>query len=205
MASGPINHFMANRRGNSGDSGIGSQITAGGGCSHEIKRHLLLGRRAMTNLDSILKSRDITLLTKMCLVKTMVFSCGHVWMCELNHKESWALKNWCFWTVVLEKALESPLDCKEIKPVNLKGNKVWCWIWSSLAMWCEKLTSWKSPSFGERLKAGEGEDWGWDGWMASPTRCTWVWVSSRCWWWTGKPGVLHPWGCKELDTTEWLS
>ena len=73
MASGPINHFMANRRGNSGDSGIGSQITAGGDYSHEIKRHLLPGRRAMTNLDSILKSRDITLLTKMCLVKTMVF------------------------------------------------------------------------------------------------------------------------------------
>ena len=83
------------------------------------KRRLLLGRKAMTNLDSILKSRDIiTLPTKVHLVKTMVFSSSHVWMRELDYKENWAQKNWCFWTVVLEKTLESPLDCKEIIPVN---------------------------------------------------------------------------------------
>ena len=93
---------------------LGSKITADGDCSREIKRRLLLGRKVMTNLDSILKSRDITLSTKVCLVKAMVFSSGHVWMWELDYKESWALKNWCFWTVVLEKTLESPLDCKEI-------------------------------------------------------------------------------------------
>ena len=79
----------------------------------------------MTNLDSILKSRDITLPTKVHLVKAMVFFCGHVWMLELDCEEGWALKNWCFWTVVLEKTLESPLDCKEIQPVHSKGEQPW--------------------------------------------------------------------------------
>ena len=96
----------------------GSKIPADGDCSHEIKRCLLLERKAMTNLDSILKSTDITLPTKVCLVKAMVFLVV-MYGCEsLNYKESWAPKNWCFWTVVLEKTLESPLDCKELKPVN---------------------------------------------------------------------------------------
>ena len=107
---------------------LGSIITADVDCSHEIKRHLLLGRKTMTNLDSILKSRDITLLTKLCLVKAIVFSSSHVWMWELDHKESLAPKNWWFWTVVLEKTLESPLDCKEIKAVNPKGNQSWLFI-----------------------------------------------------------------------------
>ena len=100
----------------------GSKITADGDCSHEIKRLLLLGRKAMTNLDRILKSRDITLSTKVHLVKAMVFPVV-TYGCELGHKESWALKNWCFSTVMLEKTLESLLDCKEIKPVNPKGNQ----------------------------------------------------------------------------------
>ena len=102
----------------------GSKITADGDCSHEIKRCLLLGRKAMTNLDSILKHRDITLPTKVHLVKAMVFSVTYG--CESwDYKESWMPKNWCFWTVVLEKTLESPLNCKEIQPVNLKGNPSW--------------------------------------------------------------------------------
>ena len=92
---------------------LGSKITADGDLSHEIKRCLLLGRKAMTNLDSLLKSRDISLPTKVRLVKAMVgFSSSHIWMWELDYKESWALKNWCFWTVALEKTLASPLDCK---------------------------------------------------------------------------------------------
>ena len=108
---------------------FGSKITADGECSYEIKRRLLLGRKAMTNLDSILKSRDIiTLLTKVHLVKSYDFSSSHVWMWELDYKESWARKNWCFWTVVLEKTLESALDCKGIKPVQLKGNQSWIFI-----------------------------------------------------------------------------
>ena len=98
---------------------MGSKITADGDCSPEIKRCLLLGRKLMTNLDSILKNRDITLPTKVCLVKAMVFpgSCMDV---RVGHKESWLPKNWCFWNVVLEKTLESPLDCKEIQPVHPK-------------------------------------------------------------------------------------
>ena len=105
--------------------GGGSKITADGEWSHEIKRHLLLGGKAMTNLDSILKSRDITLPTKVHLVKAMVFPSSHVWIWELDSKESWGPKNWCFWTVVLEKTLESPLDCKEIQLVHAKGNQSW--------------------------------------------------------------------------------
>ena len=104
---------------------LGSKITADGDCSHEIERCLLLGRKAMTNLAIILKSRDITLSTKVCIVKAMVFSSSHVWMLELDHKKGWALKNWCLWTVVLEKTLESPLDCKEIQPDHPKGNQSW--------------------------------------------------------------------------------
>ena len=88
----------------------------------------LFGRIAMTNLDSILKGRDFTLPTKLHLIKGMVFSSSHMWMWELDYKESWVPKNWCFWTVVLEKTLESPLDCKEIQPVNPKRNQSWIFI-----------------------------------------------------------------------------
>ena len=101
-----------------------SKITADGDCSHEIKRHLLLGWEAMTNLERLLKSRDITLAAKVHIQSHGFFS-SHVWMWELEHKEGWAPKNWCFWTVVLEKTLETTLDCKEIKPVNPKGNQSW--------------------------------------------------------------------------------
>ena len=105
---------------------LGSKITADGDCSHEIKRCLLLGKKVMTNLDNIFKSRDITLSTKVRLVTG--FPSGHVWMWELDYKESWAPKDWCFWTVVLEKTLESPLDIKEIQPVHRKGNQSWVFI-----------------------------------------------------------------------------
>ena len=100
-----------------------SKITADGDCSHEIKRHLLFGRKAMTNLDSILKSQRHWVAKKGLSIQSYGFSSSHVWMWELDHKESWELKNWCFWTVVLEKTLESPLDCKEIQPVHPKGNQ----------------------------------------------------------------------------------
>ena len=101
------------------------------------------------------------------------FSSSHVWMWELNYKESWALKNWCFWTVVFEKTLESPLECKEMKQVNPKGNQLWIFTGRTdadaeapilLATWCEELTHWKRPWCWERLKArGEGDNRGWDG------------------------------------------
>ena len=113
MASGPITSWQIDGQTvETVDDFIflGSKITADGDCSHEMKRRLLLRRKVMTNLGSILKSRDITLPTKVQLVKAMVFPMvmlGHKER-ELGHKESWALKNWCFWTVVLEKTLESP-------------------------------------------------------------------------------------------------
>ena len=134
---------------------FGSKITGDGDCSHEIRRCLLLGRKAMTKLDSILKSRDITLLTKVHIVRADFSSC-HVWMWELNYKESWALKNWCFWTVVLEKTLQSPLDYKEIKAVDLKANQPWIFIGRTDAgtpiLWPPNAKSWllrKDPFIGK--------------------------------------------------------
>ena len=122
-------------------------------------------------------------------------------MRKLDCKESWVPKNWCFWTVVLEKTLESPLDCKEIQPVHPKGNQSWIVTGrtdseaetpNSLATWCQELTHLKRLWCWERLKAGgEGDDRGWDGWIASPIQWTCIWASSRSWWWTGKPGVLQ--------------
>ena len=177
---------------------LGSKITADGDYSHKIRRCLHLGRKVMANLDSILKSRDITLPTKICIVKAMVFSNSHVWMWELDHKECWAPKDWCFWTVMLEKTFESPLDSKEIKPVNAKRNQSWIFIGRTdaklklqyaghLMRSADSLE--KTLTLG-RLKAGEGDDRRWGGWMTSPTQWTWVWASSRRWWRTGKPGVL---------------
>ena len=104
---------------------LGSKITADGDCSQEIKRCLLLRRKAMTNLDSILKSRDITSPTKVCLVKAMVFPVVMYGYESWTIKDSWAPKNWCFWTIMFEKTLENPLDCKEIQPVHHKGNQSW--------------------------------------------------------------------------------
>ena len=152
----------------------------------------------MTNLDSILKSRDITLPTKVHLVKRYGFSSSHVWMWELDYKESWVLKNSCFWTVVLEKTLESPLDCKEIQPVNPKGSQSWIFIGKTDA---EAETPILRPTYEKNWLIGKdpdaGRDWRWeddrewDGWMASLTQWTWVWVGSGSWWWTGKPGVVQ--------------
>ena len=138
--------------------GGGSNITANGDCSHEIKSHLLLGRKAMTNLDSILKSRDITLLTNVRLVKG--FSSSQVWIWELDYKESWALKNWCFWAMVLEKTLKSPLDCKEIQLVYPKGNHSWIFIGRTYA---EAATPIFWPPDGNNGLLGKdhdaGKDW----------------------------------------------
>ena len=123
---------MATGWGNIGNSDrllifLGSKITADDYCSHGSKICFLLGRKAMTNLASIFKSRDINLPKQVCLwfFQSYGFSSSHVWMWDLNHKEGWALKNWCFWTVVLKRTLESPLDCKKIKPLNPKGNQPW--------------------------------------------------------------------------------
>ena len=143
------------------------------------------------------------------------FSSSHVWMWELDYKESWEPKNWCFWTVALEKTLERPLNCKENKPVHSKGNQSWIFIRrtgveaETPILWPSDVKSWliwKDPD--------DGKDWGqeekgmargWDGWMASLTQWTWVWASSESWWWTGKPGMLQSMGRKQFNTTEWLN
>ena len=135
-------------------------------------------------------------------------------MWELDYKESWEPKNWCFWTVVLEKTLEDPLDCKEIQPVHPKGYQsrvfigrtdVWSWNSNTLATWCEELTYLKRSWCWKRLKAGgEGNDRWWDGWMASLTRQTWVWIGSRNWWWTGNPVVLQSMGSQRVGH-DWVT
>ena len=124
---------------------------------------------------------------------------------------AWALKNWCFWTVVLEKTLESPLDCKEIQPVHSEGDQPWDFfgrtdakaetpvLWPPHASWVKELTHWRRLWCWEGLGArGEGDDRGWDGWMASLTRWTWVWVNSGSWCWTGRPGVLRFMGSQRV-------
>ena len=140
--------------------GGGSKITADGDCSHEIERRLLLGRKAMINPDSMLKSREITLPTKVHLIKAMVFPVV-MYGCELDYKEGWAPKNWCFWTVVLEKTLDSPLDCKEIQPVHPEGDQSWVFIGrtdveaETPILWPPDVKSWliwKDPE--------AGKDWG---------------------------------------------
>ena len=159
----------------------GSKITADGDCSHEIKRHLLLGRKVMTNLASILKSRDITLPTKVRLVKAMVFPVV-MYGCELDREESWASKNWCFWNVVLEKTLERPLDCKEIHPVHPEGDKSWVFTGRTDAeaetpvLWPPHAKSWligKDPDAGrdwgqEEKGMTEDEMAGWHHWFDGP-------------------------------------
>ena len=131
-------------------------------CSHEIKRCLLLGRKVMTNLDSILKSRDY-FANKDPYSQSYGFSSSHGWMWELDYKESWAPKNWCFWTLVLEKTLESPLDCKQSQPVHPKGNQSWIFIERTDAeaetpiLWLPHMKNWltgKDPD--------AGKDWRWE-------------------------------------------
>ena len=157
----------------------GSKITADSDCSHEIKRRLLLGRKAMTNLDRILKSRDITLPTKVRLVKAMVFPVVK-YGCEswtIKKAECWrtdAFELWCW-----RRLLRVPRSARRSNQSSLKGSvlsvhcKDWCWSWNSntLATWCEELSHWKRSWCWERLKAGgEGDDRGWDSWMASLTQ-----------------------------------
>ena len=131
------------------------------------------------------------------------FSSSHVWMWELDYKESWMPKNRWFRTVVLEKTLESPLDSKEIQSVHPKGNQFWIFTGRTdanaetpmLSAWYEELSPWKRSWCLERLKpACEGDDREWDGWMASLTWWTGVWTNSGSWWWTGKPGCYSLWG-----------
>ena len=194
---------------------LGSQITADGDCSHEIKRLLLLGRKVMTNLDSILKSRDITLPTKVRLVKAMVFPVV-MYGCESRTvKKSWALKNWCFWTVVLEKTLESPLDYREIQPVHSKGDQSWVFFGRNDAkaetpiFWPPHAKSWligKDSDAGrdwEQEEKGTTED-EMARWHHRLDGCEFVWTLGVG---DGQGGLAccNSWGCTESDTTEQLN
>ena len=140
------------------------------------------------------------------------FSSSHVQMRELGHKEGWAPKNWCFWTVGLEKTFENSLDCKEIKPFNPNRNQSWIFIGrtdgeaETPILWAPDAKNWligKDPD-AARLKAGEGANRGWDCWMASPTWWAWVWASSSNWWWTEKPGVLQSMGSQRVPNN-WMT
>ena len=161
----------------------------------------------MVNLDSILKSRDITLTTKVPLVKAMVFpvvmyGCESWTIKKAEHQRIDALELWCW-----RRLLRMPWTARRSNQSTLTTSvlnihqKNWCWSWNSniLATWCEELTHWKRPWCWESLKAGgEGDDRGWDSWMASPIQGTWLWVNSRSWWWTGRPGVLPSMGSQRV-------
>ena len=193
---------------------LGSKITVDGDFSCEIKRCLLLRRKAMTKLDSVLKSRDISLLTKFCIVKAMV-SNSHVQMWELGHEEGWAPNNWCFWIVVLGKTLESPLDSKEIKPVHPKGNQPWIFIGRTDDA-AEVLILW--PSDVKNQLAGKdshaGKDWRQEEkWVTEDEMVGWHnWLHGHDFEQTQgdsegqrSPVCCSPWGRKELGTTEQLN
>ena len=162
----------------------------------------------MTNLDSMFKSRDITLPTKVRLVKAMVFPVVRYGCESWTVKKAEHPKNWCFWTVVLEKTLESPLDCKETQPVHPKGDQSWVFIGrtdveaETPILWPPHAKSWligKDPD--------DGRDWGQEekgmtedemaGWP-------WVWVDSGSWWWTGRPGVLWFMGSQRVGN-DWVT
>ena len=170
-------------------------------------RHLLLGRKVMTNLDSILKGRDITLPTMVRLVKAMVFpvvmyGCESWTVKKAEHRKINAFELWCW-----RRLLRVPWTVRRsnqfiLKVISLGVQwKDWCWSWNSntSATSCEELTHWKRPWCWEGLGAGgEGDDRGWDGWMASLTWWAWVWVNSRSFWWTGRPGVLQFMGSQRV-------
>ena len=192
---------------------LGSKITADGNWSHVIKRCWLLGRRVLTNLDSIFKSRDITLPTNVHLIKAMVFPVV-MYGCE-----SWTIKKaecqridafelWCWrrflrvpWTA--RRSNQSIL--KEISPdYSLVGLMLKLKLqYFGHLMW--RTDSLEKTLMLERLKVGgEGNNRGWDGWMASPTQWTWVWVNFRSWWWIGRPGMLQSMGVTK-SRTDWIT
>ena len=174
---------------------LGSKVTASGNCCHKIKRLLFLGRKVLTNLDIMLKSRDITLSTKVHLVKAMVFpvvmyGCESLKINKAECQRIDAFELWCWrrllrvpWTAMRSIKETSPKYSLEGLMLKLKSN--------TLATWCEELTHWKRPWCWERLKAGREEGIrGWDGWMPSSMQWTWTWTNFGRWWRTGRPDVL---------------
>ena len=213
MASGPITSWQIDGETMRDFILGGSKITADGDCSHEITRCLLFGRKIVTKLDGILKSRDITLPITVHLVKAMVFPV------VMYGYESWTIKKVECWRIDTFELLfgedsweslglqgdpTSPSPKKSILNIHWKD---WCWSWNanSLATWCEELNHWKNPWWWENLKAGEGNDRRGDCWMASQT---WVWVNSGSWWWTRRCGVLQSIGSQRVGhdwATNWTN
>ena len=194
---------------------LGSKSTANGDCSHEIKRCLLLGRKVMTNLDSIFKSRNIYFVNKGPSSQGYGFSSGHVWMWELDYKESWAPKNWYFWPVVLEKTLENHLDCKEIQPVHSEGDQPWDFFGRNDAKaetpvlcpphvksWLIGKDSDSGRDWGQEEKGTtEDEMAGWHHWLDGLESEWTLGVGAG----QGGLGCCDSWGQEESDTTERLN
>ena len=212
-------HFMANRWGNNGNTDrlyfLGLQKHLDSDCSHEIKRCLLLGRKAMTNLDRVFKSRDITLPTNVCIVKAMVFPIV-MYVCDsYTIKKTEHEKHWCFWTVVLEKTLESPLGCKEIQPVHPKGDKSWMFIsrtddeTGAPILWPPDVKSWLIRKHPDAGKDWRQEEKG----MTEYAKVGWhLWFKGHEFEQAqgdaegqGSPACCSPWGHKESNTTELLN
>ena len=176
---------------------LGSKITADVDCSHEIKRHLLIESKVMTNLDSILKKQRHYFANKVMSSQSYDFSSSHVWIWELDHKECWALSKTLLgvpWTSRRSNQWILKKICPEYSLEGLMLNL----NFNTMATWWEILTHYKGPWRWERLKAGEEDNREWDGWMASLTCWTWVWPSSESWWLTGKPGVLQSMGFQRV-------
>ena len=191
----------------------GSKITSDGDCSHEVKT-LAPWKKSDDQTRQYIKNQRHYFTKRGLSSQSYGFSSIHVWIWELDYKESWAPKNWCFWTVVLKKTLGSPLDCKEIQPVHPKGNLPWIFIGRTDAK-AETLILWppdmKNHLIGKDLDARKDWKWEekdnreWGGWMASLTWWTWVWVGFKSWWWTVKPGILQSMGSQRVGhdwTTE---
>ena len=181
----------------------GSKITADGDCNHEIKRCLLLGRKVMTYQDSILKKQRHYFVNKGTSSQGCGFSSSHVRMWELDYKDS--TEELMLLNCGVGKDSWESLDCKEIQPVHPKGNQSWIFIGKTdaeaLVLWPPDSKNWligKDPDAGRLKVGGKRDNRGWDGWVASPTWWTWVWVSCRSWWWTGKPGMLQAMGSQRV-------
>ena len=180
----------------------------------ELKDPCSLEGKLWKNIASIIKKQRHHFADRGSYSQSYGFSSSHVWIWELDYKESRAPKNWCFWTVVLEKTLESPLDCKDIQPVHPKGNQSWIFIERTDAeaetpvLWPPHVKNWL---IGKDSDAGR--DWGQEEkGTTSPTKWTWVWVNPGSWWWTGRPGVLwfmgsqrvgHNWATELNWTEQW--
>ena len=197
-----------------------SKITVDGDCSHEIKKTLVRRKKSYDQSRQHIKKQRHYFASKCLSSESYGFSSSHIWMWELDYKASLSTEELLLLNCGVEEDSWKSLDCKEIQPVHPKGNQSWIFIGRTDAeaetpiLWSPDAKSWliwMFPWWWERLKAGgEGDDRGWDDWMASLTQWAWVWVNSRSWWMTGKPGMLQSMGSQRVghnwatELTDWL-